>query len=1112
MKSLPLYLLFSTYLSPLFASVNQDNNTSQISSIISSLSSFLWELFGILLFLLLLGYIFWFIRMAWKSRNSLNILPMVNETGEEGEFDGIAAGVDDILMENLQKIYQLGSTEYIRSGWTSNPQVNEREKGKLSAKGQRVDVVGSGSLMHAQQFGDISIGPIKIPLRALLLLIFNIFGGKNLSGALQKYGKINTIVLRLETRLPMFSFGKSKNSEYFKVSWPSKSVNIDHLAAGVPVVIEELAYRIILSVGEEIGTTHWSAYKWFLKGYSAFNDYDKNATRQDRLSDAVDCYRQSIYIDPYFAKAHYNLGVALDRMGEDKYYNDAIFRYKKAIGLDPKIIASEAHVSLAKIYWYTFQESRKALEELEKAEKFDKNMPDIFNLKGLVYLGKGSETENRIAAEWFKKAKNKCKEKENCNENSKALFLYNYSVASYYLKEFNEAQYAGEEALKILKEQEDKEHQDLMQTLGMIHIQKARLKDVKKDEYKKAFYYFEKALGLEPENRDILDGYGETLRETGKLEEALIIQRRLIRLWPEYSRGYAEIAKTLKALKRDEDETEAYEKVEEIFKKEDKTEILDALESKQKNRQQTVVTGSVLGGYYLYVEQNYELAVKWYEHIVSDLETGSYLLGPEILHNYGVALMHYAKTSYENALIGLQQRERVYDEAAAKLQQAQMLYDKESQAYEKAKCFTDLTLLLEMIGDSNDFNITYNSYQQAGKLYEKAGYLQLASDTHVLNAEYIMRWKDIDLYPLARHECDEAIHLDSSNVSAYHSKGNTYFNTGDDTNAIAQYEKAVELNYNQPSVHYNLGLSYFYTKEYDKAEKAFSTSIKLSDISDPKMVDTYEKLFSALQMQNRWTEAVRRFRKIVNLIPEENSYRIRLGRALKECNIMDEAAETFKTVLDQDRENEQKLNHIALYHLADIYAEQGANINEAYRMVQSALTIKRAQLKKELIKIRDTKLQECKQSYKQLFKDKERGYYQKHHSLKEELKSNLIKTKRQECKQLYKQSFKENRNDKELAEINNTLGWLHYQKNQPKKARLLLEKTLSHSMSNPKWHARLAYAYEKEAKISSDTHEQSDLLEKAKVQWEIVSDLPLDKKNLRQTAQEHLETIASAGI
>lgn len=1067
MKLLPIYILFVMYLSPLFASVNKDSNASQINNTVSFFSSFLWELFGILFFLLLLGYIFWFIRMAWKSRNSLNILPMINETGKEGEFDGVAAGIDDLLMEKLQKIYQLGSTEYIRSGWTSNPQVNEREKGKVSAKGQEVDVVGSGSLMHAQQFGDISIGPIKIPLRALLLLIFNIFGGKNLSGALQKYGKINTIVLRLETRLPMFSFGKSKNSKYFKVSWPSKSVNIDQLSAGVPVVIEELAFRILLSVSEEIGTTHWTAYKWFLKGNSAFNDFDKNGTRKDRLSDAIDCYRQSIYIDPYFAKAHYNLGVALDRMGGDKYYNDAIFRYKKAIGLDPKIIASEAHFSLAKIYWDIFKESQKALEELEKAEKFDKNLPAIYNLIGLIYLEKGDEGSNKKALQCFQNAKSKSDKKLN------SLFLYNESVARFSLKDYKGAQKAGEAAMDNLKENSQEIPQDLLQILGRIHIQKAREdKEVKEDGYKKSLNYLKEGLNKGPNNLDMLFGYGEALREAGEPEEALVIQRRFIRLYPEYSSGYTEMAKTLKKLNHNENELNIYETVGSLLaQKINQNEILAALELKQTNPEQTIINKSVLGGYYLYVESDYAQAVKCYDDIAAELEEDSCLLKPEILHNYGLALMHHAKTSHENASIGLQQIQGLYDEASAKLEQAQALYNEDSQAYDIAACYTDLALSLDKRDDKEEA-IDNNSYfdkatdihilyQQASKLYQKTGLFHLASDTRVLNAEYLMGWKIENVYSFAGDaikECDEAIHYDSSNASAYHAKGNIYFNTGDDANAIAQYEKAVELNYDQPDIHYNLGLSYFYTKEYEKAEKAFTTSIKLSDPKEKNIVETYAQLFNTFEKQNRWAEAVKRFSKIVNLSSGENSYQIHLGHALEQCNQMDEAAEAFKTVLEQDRENKQNLNHTALYHLADIYAEQGANLNEACRMAKEALKIKRKLLKQQ-------------PQYLQLLKT-----------------------------------------DKELAEINNTLGWIYYQKNQPKKARLLLEKTLSHSMSNPKWHARLAYAYEKEAKTDSDSSERSDLLEKAKVQWKIVSDLPLDKNSLKQTAQEHLKSIASTDI
>ena len=1189
----PIFIVFITYLSPLFALENNDSNILITQEIVKLFSTLFWgDALKILSYMFLLVIIVLLYRhKARKSSKSLSIFPIVNETGKTGEFEGIAAGIGDILMADLYKIDRLANIESTKSNWTEDTQKNERKKSNaLTPKTQKANVAGNAktpkigiligsSLMNVQQLGDISFGKIKISFRVILLLKLYIFGGKNLSGALQKYGKINTIVLRLETRHPVFFFGeKDIPDQYYEVSWPSETIHIDHLCEGVPTVIEELAYRVMLS-DPEIGTQEWTAYKWFLKGNSAFNDFNRNETRKDHLNDAIEYYRECVYIDPDFARAHYNLGVALDRMGGNNLH-DALFRFEQAIRLNANIFGAEAYVNLATIYWHHFHDDAKTIIELDKAKTFNKELADIYNIMGLIYLESADNNSKKKAAEYFKKAQ------EKSSKNSKELFFYNECVALFALANYRKAQESGDKAIAILKENVQEIPLDLIQTLAIIHVKKGRTeqpklirllkaltgKDAKEDEYRKALDYFKKGLNKEPNNLDMLFGYGEVLRESGKFQKAIIIQRRFIRLYPEYSSGYTEIAKTLKALKYDEDEIEAYKKVGELLAsstEDNQNDVMSSLKMEQKNPKQTVINMSVLGGFFLYVDQDFDQAVKCFDNIADKLGKSNCLLKAEMLHNYGLALSSYilkiqeqyneaskelkqvedvyieafenwervldsdasgelkqANVVYNKAFenlervldsgadgelkqaevlyneasnkwqqvldtevseelkqIGIQylidseqllqireiyyisfeELKQVYKKAYKKLKQAQGLYE-DIQNYDKAKCCTDLASFLEICG-SNDTKIAEkidNSYQQASELYEKAGLFQLASDTHVLNAGYLIELYNntlvVELLHQARKYCDKAIQLNSSNASAYHIKGVTYYNTSDYTNAIAQYEKTVELNYDQPDIHYNLGLSYYYTKEYEKAEKAFTTSIKLSDVNDPLMVETYEWLFNTFEKQDRWAEAEKRFTKIVNLVPNENSYRIHLGQALEQSNKMDEAAESFNFVLKQVEGSELKLKHIALYHLADIYAEQGANIRKACSMAKEALKIKRELLKQQ------------------------------------EEYTKLLKT------------------DKELAEINHTIGWLYYQKNQPKKARFLLEKTLSHSMSNPKWHARLACAYEKEAKIISDASKQSDLLEKARVQWEIVSELPLDKNNLKQVAQEHLKSIVLAEI
>src|SRR5574341_790746 len=68
---------------------------------------FLRNIFEILFFVFLVGLIIWFISITLKGSRSLNVLPIVNETGGSGEFEGVASGIDDILITKLQDIGRL---------------------------------------------------------------------------------------------------------------------------------------------------------------------------------------------------------------------------------------------------------------------------------------------------------------------------------------------------------------------------------------------------------------------------------------------------------------------------------------------------------------------------------------------------------------------------------------------------------------------------------------------------------------------------------------------------------------------------------------------------------------------------------------------------------------------------------------------------------------------------------------------------------------------------------------------------------------------------------------------------------------------------------------------
>lgn len=1008
-----------------------------------------WNVLEIIFITFFIGLIIWFFRLSFKKRHSLNVLPVVNDTGMTGEIEGVASGIDDLLMSKLQDIAQKSRISEIKHYGLSSPLDEKRErKEELPPRAGLLNVVGWGNPMDLQKLGDISIGPVKIPLGAITAFLTKIFGGNYVSGAIQKYGTVNKIVLRLEKRPHILKH--KLDIGYFEVTWPSEMVKIENISEGVPKVIEELAYRITLDIDEEIGTKDWNAYKYFLEGILAFRDFEENKTRKDRLIDAINFWRGSVRLDPNFAKAHNNLGVALAIEGK---YVDAIFRYQKVIQMSPELVGAEAHYNLASLYWIIYKDETKTLDQLRKAKALDPDLSDIYNLRGLVY---SNRFEYKQEVNMYEQAIRRSKGVP------KPDFYYNLSVAKYYLEDYYAAQKAGEKAIDIYGHKE--KETALLLTMGMIHI--------KKGEFKKALNYLEEGLIKEPENLDLLDGYGVALREYGDLDKALLIQRRFLRLWPEDAIGYAEIAKTLRRLEAPEDEAIIYEKIGSALSD---TQIRKALarhnmdhfqeqfgiainQNNESLLQQKIFTG-VMGCISYYYFKKYTEGVNFFEKIFQhELKDIRYLLEAETLHTYGITLKKRAEQSEQARQSDLSESD--YELAVERLEEAISLYQEE-QLYDLAQCYCDLAEAYEKI---SLYEKADKAYMRAIDFYKKESLLNHAADTHVKIAECLMKWYweygPVDLYELARNECDEAIGLVNSSHEAYHVKGNTYYDLYRYADAIPLYEKALELNYDLPGAQYNLGLCYMQLEKYEQAESKFETTIKLDEsYADPyneNKPDPYKQLSICLERLGRLDKAVENLRNAANTFPSSIKYHFLLGQFLVKTNRLDEASKQLKFCLDRDKENTQNLRHLALNSLADLYVEQGADIDKAYKMSRRALIICKPKIKEKQVK------------------DKKVNYQ-------------MI-------------------NEEELSSIRNTLGWIFYQKGQIRKSVAFLEKSLIHALGDPKSHARLAYAYKKFSKTCSDSL-IADYLEKARTQWRVV--LSLDSQNIwSKIAEEQLNSLA----
>lgn len=873
---------------------------------IFSLLFSLLEMIAVVLIIIILIRVF---RNLFGVKKALRILSIVDETGKSSDYGGIASGIDDLLQSRIQDIINLINKSVVSRSALSG--IKTQDEHGIGGRSSNINILKGSEDIDPQKIGDLGVGILKIPLGSLITVISKMFGGTYITGALQKYGSINKLILTLEQRT--FLSLRKKSVVLFEVSWESKD-----LADGLQQIIRELAYKIIIHLSEDINTYHWKAYKYFLDGNVFFSQFEENSTRKDILRDAISCWRESVRIDPKFAEAHYNLGVALDR---DNKISDALFRYDRAVEFGSDQTKAKAYTNMARVYIQDIKDPEIARELINKAKILNPSNAELWNLEGLIFLNKQQDTE---AAACFQKAidLNKNEIKRN-NDKAEPVYYYNLSVANYYLKNYAVAESSGLNAYGLYPETSKPIY--LLQTLGLIYNMK--------NEHEKGLRYFEEGLLKEPENRDMLDGYSTALFYFNKQEESFAVQRRLLRLHPEYYNGYLNVIRVLKFKNADEILINIYQDLGEMLRTADFNSALKTLQENYdfygEDTVERKVYSAVLGGIFYYVRPDY---VKSAEYLsAASAEDNSPLQKiflPEILLTYGMAFIK----SYD------------YKSAINCLTRAVPLFN-EQQNYDLAICYENLAEAYKYLNMNIDAD---SAYSNAIFYYRKVNLVAVASETYAKRASWLTTLK---YYKEAEADCDQAVYLNRLNYNAYHYKGNIRYNSLNEEDAIPQYEHSVEIFYDVPGTHYTMGLCHFYLGNYEEAVKKFQTTLKLKDDyagpDDMSSPDAYQRLAITWESLGNFQSAEGVLKKAVNLFPRKVKYRLLLSRIYKLLNKYSDAERELNYCISLYETEPPNFKHLVLNELADIYLDYAVDYEAAFNHINEAVKI--LEEKKELL-------------------------------------------------------------------------------------------------------------------------------------------------------------------
>jgi tetratricopeptide (TPR) repeat protein len=107
------------------------------------------------------------------------------------------------------------------------------------------------------------------------------------------------------------------------------------------------------------------------------------------------------------------------------------------------------------------------------------------------------------------------------------------------------------------------------------------------------------------------------------------------------------------------------------------------------------------------------------------------------------------------------------------------------------------------------------------------------SDSATLHNKAGIALLQMNRYPEARKEFQQALKMDKDYADAHNNLGATYYQLRRFGSAAGEYRKAVKLNDLKASFHSNLGIAYFAMKDLDRGAKEYARALEL----DPHIFD-----------------------------------------------------------------------------------------------------------------------------------------------------------------------------------------------------------------------------------------------------------------------------------
>ena len=171
----------------------------------------------------------------------------------------------------------------------------------------------------------------------------------------------------------------------------------------------------------------------------------------------------------------------------------------------------------------------------------------------------------------------------------------------------------------------------------------------------------------------------------------------------------------------------------------------------------------------------------------------------------------------------------------------------------------------------------------------------------------------------------------TSGNSVAHSKlGHAFHDQGRMDEAIAQLEKALEINPDDAEFHYNLGNAFLQQGHVDEAIARYQKALEIN----PNYAEAHNNLGDAFRQQGRMEEAIARYQKALEIKPDYAEVHNNLGVVFARQGRNEEATAQYQKALAIKPDYAE-----AHYNLGNAFLKQG-HVAEAISSYQKALAIK----------------------------------------------------------------------------------------------------------------------------------------------------------------------------